>query len=438
MKKSKWIAVALVGVSAVVAAVGSQVGRVPNAEASTGGIDKSLTADITVMLPAGDYIKFFQNVVLPGFHKQYPNVKVTLATDSQLDTQVAAGNPPDIHIGVWGYEPAKYAKMGKLVNISTLPGAADIVKRIDPKFVVKNFGGLYYLPWNATTTMMIYNKQLFKEAGLNPNKPPVTFAEYLADAKKISSLPPRSNGDKVYGNIFWNDALTWGGWYWSMLAPIYYNMNDGKYKLFNSFGTDIVFDKPQAKMADFFQFCRQAQQYAPPTMKKDFFNRNVGMWLQFGYGWENNLLQAKDTPMVIGKDVGVAPIPVPKAGMKSWSTLDGRSIEIFRTTPTRQEASWALAQYLMSYSINLRACEVLHQLPVLLSEEHNSFFQRPDTKPFVEQAQHAIINEPYAAADAVEQAVLKAYMQAVVKQQITPQQAVKQAASDARAAMNQQ
>lgn len=402
--------------------------------------NKNISATITVALPSGDYLKFFQKTVLPGFQKEYPNIKVNFseATNSNnLTTEVAAGNPPDMNVGVWGYEPAEYAKAGKLVDISTLPGAKKLLNRIDQKFVVKNFGGVYYIPWNATTTMMIYNKNLFKKAGLNPNKPPQTFNEFLADAKKISALPP-INGQKVYGTIFWNDALSMGAWYWPMLAPIYFNMNGGKYQLLNSYGTNIVFNKPAAKMADFFKFARKAQQYAPPNMKKNFFNRNVGMWLQFGYGWENNLQQAKGKPMVIGKDVGIAPVPVPKAGDQSWSTLDGRSLEIFKTTKVRDKAAWDLAQYLMKDSVNLAACKQLHQLPTLKSLESNAFFQTPDAKPFVKQEQHTLIDQPFAGITDAETAIEKAYIKTVIKRQITPAQAVQEAAKEASAALAKQ
>ena len=125
--------------------------------------NKNLKATITVALPGGDTLKYFKSTILPGFKKKYPNIKVNLSeatNNGQLATQIAAGNPPDINDGVWGYEPAKYAKLGKLVNLSKMPGAKKVFGTIDSKFLVKNFGGVYYLPWNSTTTMMIYNKDL--------------------------------------------------------------------------------------------------------------------------------------------------------------------------------------------------------------------------------------------------------------------------------------
>ncbi|GAL04390.1 ABC transporter periplasmic sugar binding protein precursor [Photobacterium aphoticum] len=61
------------------------------------------------------------------------------------------------------------------------------------------------------------------------------------------------------------------------------------------------------------------------TMEKSFFSRTVGMWPQFGFGWKTNLQEAAGKPMVIGEDVGVAPIPTLSEGQTAYSTLDGRA-----------------------------------------------------------------------------------------------------------------
>ncbi|MFH1201413.1 MAG: extracellular solute-binding protein [Candidatus Omnitrophota bacterium] len=47
--------------------------------------------------------------------------------------------------------------------------------------------GVYGVPIDIMTIQMLYNKDLFRELGLNPNKPPATFAEFLDIGKKISA-----------------------------------------------------------------------------------------------------------------------------------------------------------------------------------------------------------------------------------------------------------
>lgn len=45
--------------------------------------------------------------------------------------------------------------------------------------------GVYGVPIDVTTIQIVYNKDLLKQLGLNPDRPPQTFAEFLAAGKKI-------------------------------------------------------------------------------------------------------------------------------------------------------------------------------------------------------------------------------------------------------------
>ncbi len=410
-------------------------GKKENAEAPKKGPDaKSYKGEIELMVPAGDYIDFMKKEIIPDFQKEFPDVKVLVTDDKNIDTRMAAGDAPTVYAGVWGYQPVKYAKMDKLVNYDSFSDYKDLEKRIDEKYLGKVLDGTYYVPWNATTQMMIYNKELFKEAGLDPEKPPVTFDEFLEAAKKISALPNRKDGSKTYGTVFWNEALSWGGWYWTMMAPVYYNMNGGKHQLLNKTGTDIEFDKPEAKMADFFKFMQEAQKYAPANMEKNFFSRSIGMWLQFGYGWKANFKDAAGTPMEIGKDVGVAPIPVAKAGDKSVSTIDGRALMIFKSNPEKEAAAWELVKFMMKDDKNLQACKQLGQLPTLTSLQDDPYFQMPENKPFLDQLKSALPNEGFAESDQVQNAILQTYGEIVLQKKLSPEEGVKKAAEKSKEA----
>ncbi len=47
--------------------------------------------------------------------------------------------------------------------------------------------GIYGAPIDIMTIQMVYNKSLFKQLGLNPNRPPQTFPEFLEIGKKIKA-----------------------------------------------------------------------------------------------------------------------------------------------------------------------------------------------------------------------------------------------------------
>ncbi|OQR61623.1 hypothetical protein B6E66_23570 [Streptomyces maremycinicus] len=59
---------------------------------------------------------------------------------------------------------------------------------------------LYALPAVVDVSALFYNKVLYKKAGLDPDKPPTTLAEEVAQAKKIHSLGADTAGYYFAGN----------------------------------------------------------------------------------------------------------------------------------------------------------------------------------------------------------------------------------------------
>lgn len=399
-----------------------------------------LEGEVTISVVRGAMLGFMQPVA-EKFMEANPGVKVNVVEEPEggaFEALIAAGNQPDIAVGSFGYMPAKYAALDALAPLEDMPGADELFNQLDPVTVQKYYGHNYYVPAGIDVTAMIYNKDLFREAGLDPEKPPATYAEFLDAAKKISELPPREDGTKVYGAVFWNDALAWGGWYWNMLQPIYLNTNQNACSLLNRIGTDVVFDQAECKLADFFAFAKEAQQYAPPTMEQNFFSRSIGMWPQYGYSWEPNLKTAKATAMVVGEDVGVAPVPVPEAGDESYTTLGGRPYMILKTTPERELLAWEFIKFLMTDENNLAFDKELGYLPVKISLKDDPYFADPARKPFVDMLANAVFPQAFAKFDSVANELLKTYSQVVVEGSLTPAEGVTAASENARKALSGQ
>jgi ABC-type glycerol-3-phosphate transport system substrate-binding protein len=69
--------------------------------------------------------------------------------------------------------------------------------------------GIYGVPIDIMTIQMLYNKDLFKQLGLDPGKPPNTFQEFLDIGKKISAT--RSGGSASGGKQAGMQGLV-SGW----------------------------------------------------------------------------------------------------------------------------------------------------------------------------------------------------------------------------------
>lgn len=65
---------------------------------------------------------------------------------------------------------------------------------------------LYSMPFNSSTPLLYYNKDAFKEAGLDPEKPPKNFDEILEYSKKLM----KKEGDQV---VQYGSAIRIYGWF---------------------------------------------------------------------------------------------------------------------------------------------------------------------------------------------------------------------------------
>lgn len=64
--------------------------------------------------------------------------------------------------------------------------AASYIPAVAGYYTASN-GDMMSFPFNSSTTVMYYNKDAFKKAGLDAEKPPVTWPELMADAKKLKA-----------------------------------------------------------------------------------------------------------------------------------------------------------------------------------------------------------------------------------------------------------
>jgi multiple sugar transport system substrate-binding protein len=94
-------------------------------------------------------------------------------------------------------------------------------------------GKIYGVPRTGYSMGLIYNRKLFQQAGLDPDKAPTTWAEVRADAKKIAAL---GNGTIGYADY---SAQNQGGWHFT--AEMYSQGGD----VVSADGKKAAVDTPQ-------------------------------------------------------------------------------------------------------------------------------------------------------------------------------------------------
>jgi sn-glycerol 3-phosphate transport system substrate-binding protein len=222
--------------------------------------------------------------IAEGFNKAYPNYVIEpLFSGSYAETvtkgiaAIRAGDPPNI-LQVYEVGTQTMIDSGAIIPVTEVVNAGEI-KWDDYFQPIMNYytvgGKLNSMPFNSSTAILYYNKDVFKKAGLDPEKPPVTYHDVEEMGKKIVS----SGAARA--------AITfgWPAWMFEQAFAyhnqLYANNENGRkgratQVLFSSpFGLEVV--NHWKKWADDKLLMYGGREYAP---NKAFLSGEVAMLLQ--------------------------------------------------------------------------------------------------------------------------------------------------------------
>ena len=157
-----------------------------------------------------------------------------------LQTRMAAGNPPDV--AQIGYLYVDYAaKNFPYIAVQDLMDQQHNrgMIRDANKFTLplgERGGKLVGMPYGLSNIVTFYNADMLKAAGVDPNKPPQTWAEWTAAAKKIKAATGKPG---IYVQVLDDN--------WSTQAMI--ESNGGRMLHCTTSGAAPAFDSPEAAEA---------------------------------------------------------------------------------------------------------------------------------------------------------------------------------------------
>jgi multiple sugar transport system substrate-binding protein len=140
---------------------------------------------------------------------------------AKLAQAVASGDVPDLMGMDLIYAP-QFEKAGQLVDITDQVGNLPELKTASPghMMVATYDKRIYGVPLYADVSALFYNKDLFKKAGLDPEKPPTSLAELRQDADKITDLGGDIKGYYLPGSCAGCNIFTVGPLMWASGAKI--------------------------------------------------------------------------------------------------------------------------------------------------------------------------------------------------------------------------
>jgi sn-glycerol 3-phosphate transport system substrate-binding protein len=188
-------------------------------------------------------------------------------------------------------------------------------------------GKTWGIPFQRSTIVQYWNKELFKEAGLNPDVPPKTWADQIEIAQKLTKRDASGNTSQ------WGIQIPSSGFpYWLFQALT--TQND--VRLMNPEGNRTFFDDPKVVEALQYWMDLSMKHKVHPTgivewgtTPRDFFERKVAiMWTTTG-----NLTNVKANAKF---DFGVGMMP---AGRRGGSPTGGGNFYVFKKASAAERAA---------------------------------------------------------------------------------------------------
>jgi ABC-type glycerol-3-phosphate transport system substrate-binding protein len=226
LQRSTALGVGALGLESFLAACGS-------ATTTTSGM---VTATVSTMPPSSNKGALFVfNQLVKQFEQAYPNEKIVGKNDPYDPTtyfaRLAAGQQED---GVQSYftEPPLLISKHAEDDITSLAKGwqyfSDYVPSI-ASIVTDSSGKVYGIPTNGYTLGIYYNRKMFQAVGLDPDKPPTTWADFRSYAKQLTTSSVAGFAETSTSNQ--------GGWHftnWMYTAGGDMESADGTKATFNS------------------------------------------------------------------------------------------------------------------------------------------------------------------------------------------------------------
>jgi multiple sugar transport system substrate-binding protein len=289
------------------------------------------------------------------FEGEHPGVEIETKVfeypvyRTSLLTAVEAGNPPDVSTvdQIWSPEFAAAGHVEALDDL--IAGSPEVSKdRFFPGAWDSNLyeGKMYGIPFDVDVwEELYYNKGMFEEVGLDPDKPPETWDDLLEYGKALTS-PEKER---------WGLALIAAkGEFSTCVIDSFIFSNGGDIVDITSKPPKAtgVFNSPQN--IEVFEFLKRvADEICPPgvTEVDEFgavrlFTTGKAAMVLVG-GWEQDTFKAQAPKM--NWDVGY--IPVPKRGQKPVGCFGGWNLVIYKQSKMK-DLAWEYVKFLTKDDTN--------------------------------------------------------------------------------------
>lgn len=313
---------------------------------STGALAQTVNLTMYYPVAVGGPITKIIDEMIADFEREHPTIKVQAVYAGNYDdtrtkalAALNAGEPVQLSVlfSIDVFDLMEQDAVVAFDDLATTDDDRQWMQRFYPALMQNSVvnGKVYGIPFQRSTIVMYYNKDAFREVGLDPENPPANWEEMVEAAKKLTKRD-------ASGNVLrWGLHVPSSGYpYWMFQA---FAMQNGQV-LMNETGTEVFFDHPA--VVESLQFWRDlsfVHEVMPQgvidwgTLRQKFLEGSTAMmWHTTG-----NLTPVRNEAQF---DFGVAMLPAAK---RRGSPTGGGNFYIFKkASPQERQAALSFIRWM--------------------------------------------------------------------------------------------
>ncbi|MFK7753651.1 MAG: ABC transporter substrate-binding protein [Sedimentitalea sp.] len=308
------------------------------------GAPASAETELTMYYPiaVGGALTEVVNGIVADFEAENPDIKVNAIYSGNYDdtrvralSALASGEPAQLAVmfSIDAYDLIEQELIIPFEDVTTTDADKEWVGSFYPALMANGLieGKTWGIPFQRSTIVAYYNKDLFRAAGLDPEAPPTTWDEMISMGKALTK-------DDTYGLMIPSTGYPY--WMFQALA-----IQNGK-EVMSGDGLTTYFDDPTVvETLEFWKSLSAEHKIMPTgtvewgTLRQAFLEGQTAMmWHSTG-----NLTAVKKGASF---DFGVAELP---ANVRKGSPTGGGNFYLFKdTTDAERAAALKLMQFMTS------------------------------------------------------------------------------------------
>jgi len=298
--------------------------------------------------------------IIEAFVKRHPNIKLKIvngvniqgpAMESGLLMALAGGVGPDV-IYVNFRQLYSFIDQGFLYPLDEFVQTdKKPLQKIHPNItkVLWQDGHIYTIPYAQFVQALYYRKDLFRDAGLDPNKPPKNWDEFYDYCKKLCK-PERSQFGFAFDTSPQSRGYWWCNFLWQAGGDVLEQRPDGRFKsIFNSKAGVEALEFYRKLVADPWKDengkVHNGVANTTATSRTDIDQGKIAMW----FGYQSTVIANTQADILNPSVMGIAPMPKGPTGITGNEINASMfGINAQQKDPKVREAAWEFIKFMGS------------------------------------------------------------------------------------------